>query len=213
MRQPLGLPHRSVNRCSLGCSCFWCSTECQHSPLSWHLGSAVRVGAQRLFTLLQAATAASTAQYVGFSAMLFMLVRQGRLDLRDLGSMPALAEVVPFAKVSASPLRLFGVAFAEGMASPAVQRPWFVTCGCCKCVPLGGTRWVGIQEGHCGLLVKVASRSRSRWCCRWQRQVTSSGQERAVPDVLAAAHAKLRCWHYATCLLQSVLCLGRIKPC
>ena len=54
--------------------------------------------------MLQAATAASTAQYVGFSAMLFMLVRQGRLDLRDLGSMPSMAEVVPFAKVSA---RLF----------------------------------------------------------------------------------------------------------
>ena len=63
--------------------------------------------------MLQAATAASTAQYVGFSAMLFMLVRQGRLDLRDLGNMPSMAEVVPFAKVSACPSRLFGFAIAE----------------------------------------------------------------------------------------------------
>lgn len=130
-------------------------------PMSWQPGSAVRGGAQRLFTLLQAATAASTAQYVGFSAMLFMLVRQGRLDLRDLGSMPSLAEVVPFAKVSARPLRLFGVATAEGMASPAVQRPWFVTCGCCKCVPCGrnqmGRHSGGTlrSSGQCCVKVKV----------------------------------------------------------
>ena len=73
--------------------------------------------------MLQAATAASTAQYVGFSAMLFMLVRQGRLDLRDLGSMPSMAEVVPFAKVSALFKQLCGC-FCKRVAVCPVPACW-----------------------------------------------------------------------------------------
>ena len=77
--------------------------ECQGQPSILASRSCCTCQRSQPSTMLQAATAASTAQYVGFSAMLFMLVRQGRLDLRDLGSMPSMAEVVPFAKVSARP--------------------------------------------------------------------------------------------------------------
>ena len=91
--------------------CSFCRVSVEPSMLaSWSCCSWRR---SRLSTVLQAATAASTAQYVGFSAMLFMLVRQGRLDLRDLGSMPSMAEVVPFAKVSARFVQMFGSAIAE----------------------------------------------------------------------------------------------------